>query len=76
MNNDYELEDDVFKRMDRNDQLLTIYRTFNATREACSGRFKKLENRKKIDTAIGTTSGLVGGAVTILLMNAKKFLGG
>ena len=44
--------------------------------ETCGARFKKIENRKKRDTAVSVASGFGGGFTAVAMTWLKKHWGG
>jgi len=39
----------------------------SSKRDACNTRFEKIENRKKFDTTLAGTTGLIGGVIAFLM---------
>lgn len=66
-NGEYEIDKDTFRKMDVSDQNWILYTTFNKQREDCDDRFCKLENRKKVDTAVAGGGGFIGGITAVIL---------
>jgi len=66
MNGEYRIDEQTYKAMDHASQNWMLFQTFNSYRDECDGRFRKLENRKRIDTALSSGSGLLGGFLAII----------
>ncbi len=44
--------------------------------EACNGRFKKIEKRKRVDTAVAASSGFGGGFIAMAVFYIRQWIKG
>ena len=62
---EYQIDEDVFKTMSRENQLWILYSTFNIQRDECDKRFCKIERQKRVNTAVAAGGGFIGGVVAV-----------
>jgi len=82
MNGEYEIDKDTFMGLDTSKQNWMMYQTFNKYRVDCNERFsesenrlEKLENRKRFDTAVSGSAGVVGGFIAMGSMLVARAVG-
>lgn len=65
-NGEYNIDEETFKGMTVKQQNWITYTTFNQYRNKTDGRLKRLERRKKVDTAVAGSGGFIGGIIAVL----------
>ena len=56
-----QVSEQEFKSLENKDRDWILLKTFTSQAESCDKRFCKLESRKKVNTAIASGSGFLGG---------------
>ncbi len=66
MNGKYEIDEQTYRDMPVDKQNWMMFQTFNGYRDVTDKRICKLEKRKKIDTGVAATTGVLGGALALM----------
>jgi len=64
--NGLKIDEDTFKKLPVEEQRLAIYRAISGQFSHCDRRFKKIENRKLVNTVASAGGGFVGGFTALI----------